>query len=93
MGGSMREPQGPSTGLGMSGRVVLTPLGLSAAMREERPSTTLGTNGAKEKPKRPSQRALAARLKVQKREDAVIARQKPVLNLREYESYLRTGRG
>lgn len=38
-----------------------------------------------------SKRALAARLKVQKREEAVIARQKPVLSLREYESLLRTG--
>lgn len=91
MGGLTREPQGPSTGLRMSGRVVLTPLGLSAAMREERrPSTGLGTNG-KTKPKPLSKRALTAQLKGQKREAAVIARQKPVLNLREYVSFLRTG--
>lgn len=39
-----------------------------------------------------SKRALTAQLKTQKREEKVIARQKPVLNLREYESFLRTGR-
>lgn len=38
-----------------------------------------------------SKRALTAQLKHQKREDGVIARQKPVLNLREYEGFLRNG--
>lgn len=62
------------------------------------PSTRLGMSGEQKKP--PSKRALTAQLKTQKREEKVIARQKPVtsaslgtgLALRAYESYLRTGR-
>lgn len=38
-----------------------------------------------------SKRALAARLKAQRREDAVIARQMPELSAQGYVHYLRTG--
>ena len=105
MSGEMVKPAGPSTGLRMSGRVTLTPLGLSQLMAE-RPSTLrqgsgqakLGTSG-EEKPKRSSKRALAARLAAQRREDAVVAPQRPVLDRAGpstvlgtgFNSYLRTG--
>ena len=65
-----------------AGRVTLTPLGLSQLMAERR--------GDKEKPK-PSKRAHVAMLKTQRREDAVVAAQRPVLDRAGFTSYLRNG--
>ena len=65
-----------------AGRVTLTPLGLSQLMAERR--------GDKEKPK-PSKRAHVAMLKAQRREDAVLAPQRPRLDRVGFSSYLRTG--
>ena len=65
-----------------AGRVTLSPLGLSQLMAERR--------GDKEKPK-PSKRALAAALNAQRREDAVLAPQRPQLDRVGFRSYLRTG--
>ena len=65
-----------------AGRVTLSPLGLSQLMAERR--------GDKEKPK-PSKRAHAARLAGQRREDAVLAPQRPQLDRVGFSAYLRTG--
>ena len=65
-----------------AGRVTLSPLGLSQLMAKRR--------GDKEKPK-PSKRAHAARLAAQRREDAVVAAQRPVLDRASFTSYLRNG--
>ena len=65
-----------------AGRVTLSPLGLSQLMAERR--------GDKEKPK-PSKRAHAARLAAQRREDAVVAPQRPILDRVGFSAYLRTG--
>ena len=80
---------GPSTGLRMSGRVTLSPSEMNAKAAA-RPSTKLGMSG-EEKPKRSSKRALAARLAAQRREDAVLAPQRPVLDRAGFNSYLRNG--
>ena len=81
-GGLMVKPAGPSTTLGMGGRVTLSPLGLSQLMAERR--------GDKEKPK-PSKRAHVAMLKARRREDAVLAPQRVVLDRVGFNSYLRNG--
>jgi len=65
-----------------AGRVTLTPLGLSQLMAERR--------GDKEKPK-PSKRAHVAKLKAQRREEAVLAPQRVVLDRFGFSPYLRTG--
>ena len=65
-----------------AGRVTLTPLGLSQLMAERR--------GDKEKPK-PSKRAHVAMVKAQRREDAVLAPQRVVLDRVGFNSYLRNG--
>ena len=65
-----------------AGRVTLSPLGLSQLMAERR--------GDKEKPK-PSKRAHVAMLKAQRREDAVLAPQRVVLDRAGFNNYLRTG--
>ena len=90
MDGLMVKPAGPSTPLGMGGRVTLTPSDMNAKAAA-RPSTTLGTNGEKKQPKPMSKRALAALLAVEKREDAVVAAQRPQLDRVGFSSYLRTG--
>ena len=64
-----------------AGRVTLSPLGLSQLMAERRG----------DKPKRHSKREHAAQLKAQKREDAVLAPQRPPLDRVGFSSYLRTG--
>ena len=79
-----------------AGRVTLTPSDMNAKAAA-RPSTKLGMSG-EEKPK-PSKRAHAARLAAQRREDAVVAPQRPVLDRvgpstvlgTGFSSYLRTG--
>ena len=65
-----------------AGRVTLSPLGLSQLMAERR--------GDKEKPK-PSKRAHVAMLKARRREDAVLAPQRVVLDRVGFNSYLRNG--
>ena len=65
-----------------AGRVTLTPLGLSQLMAERR--------GDKEKPK-PSKRAHVAKLQARRREDAVVAPQRPRLDRVGFSAYLRTG--
>ena len=65
-----------------AGRVTLSPLGLSQLMAERR--------GDKEKPK-PSKRAHVAMLKARRREDAVLAPQRVVLDRAGFNNYLRTG--
>ena len=65
-----------------AGRVTLTPLRLSQVMAARR--------GDKEKPKS-SKRAHAARLAAQRREDAVLAPQRMVLDRVGFNSYLRNG--
>ena len=88
-GGLMVKPAGPSAGLRMSGRVTLTPSEMNAKAAA-RPSTKLGMSG-EEKPKRPSKRAHVAMLKAQRREDAVLAPQRVVLDRAGFNSYLRNG--
>lgn len=81
----------------MSGRVTLTPMGLSQKMRALRQAQDERKRGGKPAPL--SKRAVAGRLKVRRREEGVIARQKPastmlgtgLLDVRAYENYLRTG--
>ena len=65
-----------------AGRMTLSPLGLSQLMAERR--------GDKEKPK-PSKRAHVAMLKARRREDAVLAPQRVVLDRAGFNSYLRNG--
>ena len=65
-----------------AGRVTLSPLGLSQLMAARR--------GDKEKPK-PSKRAHVAMLKARRREDAVLAPQRVVLDRVGFNSYLRNG--
>ena len=64
-----------------AGRVTLSPLGLSQLMAKRRG----------DKPKPVSKRALVARLAVERREDAVVAPQRPQLDRVRFTSYLRTG--
>ena len=64
-----------------AGRVTLTPLGLSQVMAARRG----------DKPKRPSKRAIAAGLRAQQREEAVLAPQRPMLDRVGFSSYLRSG--
>ena len=81
-----------------AGRVTLPPSDMNAKAAA-RPSTLrqgsgqakLGTSGEKKKPKPMSKRALAALLAVEKREDAVVAAQRPVLDRAGFNSYLRNG--
>ena len=87
-GGLMVKPAGPSTTLGMGGRVTLTPSEMNAKAAA-RPSTKLGMSG-EEKPK-PSKRAHVAMLKARRREDAVLAPQRVVLDRVGFNSYLRNG--
>lgn len=63
------------------GRVTLTPSAFSQKVARERGI----------KPKRVSKRALAAQLKAQRREEAVLAPQRPILDRVGFNSYLRTG--
>lgn len=79
-----------------AGRVTLTPSEMNAKAAA-RPSTKLGTNGQKKKPKPMSKRALAALLAVEKREVAVVASQRVVyeptrFDRAQFSSYLRSGR-
>lgn len=86
----MVPPQCPSTGLRMSGSVMLTPMAYSHMVGMERG----------EVPAPPSKRELAARLAARKREDAVLAPQRAMLgaplgsglDLAGFDDYLRTGR-
>ena len=64
-----------------AGRVVLTPRQLSEKVAARRVV----------KPLKLSTRAIAARLKAQRREDAVLAPQRPVLDRTQFNSYLRDG--
>ena len=99
LGDFIPEPQGPSAGLRMSGKVILTASDMNAKAAAKRPSTLrlssgepkLGMSGEKKKPKPMSKRAHAARLAAQKREDAVVAAQRPQLDRMGFNSYLRTG--
>ena len=89
-GGLMVKPAGPSTTLGMGGRVTLSPLDMNAkAAAAARPSTKLGMSG-EEKPK-PSKRAHVAMLTARRREDAVLAPQRVALDRVGFNSYLRNG--
>ena len=89
--GLMVKPAGPSTTLGMGGRVTLSPSEMNAkAAAAARRSTKLGMSG-EEKPKRPSKRAHVAMLKARRREDAVLAPQRVVLDRVGFNSYLRNG--
>ena len=65
-----------------AGRVTLSPLGLSQLMAKRR--------GDKDKPK-PSKRAHAARRAAARREEAVLAPQRPPLDRAQFNHYLRTG--
>ena len=63
------------------GRVTLPPLGLNQLMAARRG----------DKPKLPSKRAIATQLKAQKREEAVLAAQRPMLDRVGFNRYLRSG--
>ena len=71
-----------------AGRVTLSPSDMNAKAAARR-STKLGMSG-EEKPK-PSKRAHVAMLKAQRREDAVLAPQRVVLDRAGFNNYLRTG--
>ena len=72
-----------------AGRVTLSPSDMNAKAAARR-STKLGMSG-EEKPKRPSKRAHVAMLKARRREDAVLAPQRVVLDRVGFNSYLRNG--